>query len=100
MSIDTAMQRLRDANPVPDPAALRKLPVETGVLLTATQQRSNEMQPRPEPFTNQKAPTSQRRKWIPELAAAAVGQGPHVAEEATRCRRVKTQNHSSAGRRI
>jgi hypothetical protein len=44
MSIDAAFQRFREANPVPNPSALRERPVDPGVFLVSTQQRSKHMQ--------------------------------------------------------
>ena len=44
MSVDTAFQRLRDANPVTDPAALRKEAIDAAVFVTKTRQGSIDMQ--------------------------------------------------------
>lgn len=44
MSIDVAFQRFRDANPVPNPAALQPRPVDSDVFVASTQQRSMHMQ--------------------------------------------------------
>lgn len=44
MSIDVAFQRFRDANPVPNPAALQQRPVDSDVFVASTQQRSMHMQ--------------------------------------------------------
>ncbi len=43
MSVDTAFARLRDANPVPEPARLRDKSQDLNALLAATRQRSMEM---------------------------------------------------------
>ncbi len=72
MSGTSAFQRLRDANPVPDPAALRERPVDSSVFLAATQQRSMEMQTEHEAIKTKKAPTRSRRNWMPALVAAVV----------------------------
>ena len=44
MSIDVAFQRFRDANPVPNPAALQQRQVDSDVFVASTQQRSMHMQ--------------------------------------------------------
>ena len=73
MQIDTAFQRLRDANPVPDPAALRERRVESDVFLAATQQRSAKMQTQVKPVAMEPAPKPpNRRRWVPIAAAAVV----------------------------
>lgn len=72
MSIETAFQRLRDANPVPEPAALRERRVDPSVFLATTQQRSREMQTERQPLTTSKSPTPPSRKWMAALAAFVV----------------------------
>ena len=72
MPVDAAFQRLRDANPVPHPAALRERPIDASVFLVATQQRSREMQTDHEPIRTKTAPTLRRRNWIPAVVAAVV----------------------------
>ena len=73
MLVDAAFQRLRDANPVPHPAALRERPIDASVFLVATQQRSREMQTKHEPIQTETAPPRRRRRnWIPAVVAAVV----------------------------
>ena len=72
MLVDAAFQRLRDANPVPHPAALRERPIDASVFLVATQQRSREMQTKHEPIQTETAPPRRRRNWIPAVVAAVV----------------------------
>ena len=70
MSVDIAFQRLRDANPVPEPAALRERRVEAAVFLTGTEQRSRDMETADRPTAIKKKPLGW--KWIPALVTAAV----------------------------
>lgn len=71
MSIDTAMERLRAANPAPDTRLLRDESDDLTALLAATWQRSTNMQAK-QP-TNQEPVNNQRtRGWVIALAAAAV----------------------------
>lgn len=73
MQIEAAFQRLRDANPVRDPAALRERRAEPSVFLSATQQRSAEMQTQVKPVSKSPAPLPpRRRRWVPIAAAAVV----------------------------
>jgi hypothetical protein len=70
MSLETAFQQLREANPVPDPQLLTDGSVDFDGLLAATRQRSMEMQTieQTTPETPQKPP---RRPWLIAVAAAA-----------------------------
>jgi hypothetical protein len=71
MSIDTAMERLRAANPAPDTRLLRDESDDLTALLAATWQRSTNMQTK-QP-TNQEPVNHQKtRGWVIALAAAAV----------------------------
>ena len=72
MSVDSAFQRLRDANPVPEPAALRERRIDAAVFHAATQQRSREMQTENEPITIEKRREPPRWKWMPALVTAVV----------------------------
>jgi hypothetical protein len=67
MSVDTAFQRLRDANPVTDPAALRKEAIDAAVFVTKTRQRSIDMQTQAQRL--EPAPV-RRRRAATALAAA------------------------------
>ena len=68
MSIDNAMDRLRAANPAPDKRLLRAELEDLNVLLSATWQRSTNVQTQPQQETQQSERPS-RRGW---LVAAAV----------------------------
>jgi hypothetical protein len=70
MSVDTAFQRLRDANPVPEPALLRTQSHDSAVLLAATRQRSTVMQTQEETI-NQKGQESPSRRLLIGLGVAA-----------------------------
>lgn len=70
MSVETAFQRLREANPVPDPALLTDRSADFGALLTATMQRSAEMQTHELTRTETPQPPS-RRPWLIAVTAAA-----------------------------
>ena len=72
MSVDVAFQRLRDANPVPRPAALREARPDPSVFLLSTQQRSREMQTEVEPVKTVKPQKPLTRRWVPALAAFVV----------------------------
>ena len=72
MSVDTAFARLRDANPVPEPARLRDKYQDLNALLAATRQRSMEMDTELEIVETQKTATPMWRKALPALVAAAV----------------------------
>lgn len=72
MSIDTAFARLRDANPVPEPARLRDRSQDLSALLAATRQRSMEMGTEIKPLDTYETPTPMWRKAMPALVAAAV----------------------------
>jgi len=74
MSADTAFRHLRDANPVPDPAALRERRPDAVAFLATTQQRSRRMQTQDKPINVEQLepPRSPRSRWlIPALAGAA-----------------------------
>ncbi len=67
MSVELVFDRLRSANPVPDPTALREETIDTGVFLAATEQRREKMQ------TTTVRPTEGRTpKRLPALALASV----------------------------
>ena len=70
MSVETAFQLLREANPVPDPALLTDRSADFGALLTATMQRSAEMQTQELTRTETPQPPS-RRPWLIAVTAAA-----------------------------
>jgi hypothetical protein len=72
MSVDTAFARLRDANPVPEPARLRDKSQDLNALFAATRQRSMEMDTELEIVETQKTTTPMWRKALPGLVAAAV----------------------------
>lgn len=71
MSVDTAMERLRTANPAPDTRLLRDESEDLTALLTATWQRSTNMQTQQ---PQKVEPTKERktRGWLVALATAAV----------------------------
>jgi hypothetical protein len=71
MSVDTAMERLRTANPAPDTRLLRDESEDLTALLTATWQRSTNMQTQQ---PQKVEPTKDRnpRGWLVALTAAAV----------------------------
>ena len=93
MSLETAFQQLREANPVPDPALLTDGSAASAGLLSMTRQRSAEMQTTE--LTKQETPQrpTPRRWLIPASVAAAVivigalvailalGGSPDVADE-------------------
>lgn len=68
MSIDTAMERLRAANPAPDTRLLREESQDLSTLLSATWQRSTNMQTE-QPVKPPRADRPQRNGWL--IAAAA-----------------------------
>lgn len=70
MSIDTAFERLREANPVPRPELLRTENEDISVVRTPEPWRRDEMDTRT--IERKPAPTGVRSKWLPALAAAAV----------------------------
>ena len=72
MSVDTAFRRLRQANPVPEPAGLREQRQASAAFLQTTQQRSEQMQTQDKPTVERGVrPMASRRRWlIPALAAA------------------------------
>lgn len=70
MSIDTAFERLREANPVPRPELLRGENDEISVVRTPEPWRRDEMDT--QTIERKPAPTGGRRKWLPALAGAAV----------------------------
>lgn len=72
MSVETSFQRLREANPVPDPALLTDRSADLGALLTATVQRSAEMQTQELTRIETPQPPSRRPWLIAATAAAAV----------------------------
>jgi len=67
MTVDQAFQRLRDANPVTDPAALRKETIDSAVFLASTRQRSMDMQTQ----TARLEPAPVRRRRVAAALAAA-----------------------------
>jgi len=71
MSVDTAMERLRTANPAPDTRLLRDESEDLTALLTATWQRSTNMQTQQ---PQKVEPTKERksRGWLVAVAAAAL----------------------------
>lgn len=70
MSIDTATQRLRDANPAHEPNLLRSESDDLTALLHATWQRSTNVQTQQaQKLTPQKSP--QKREWLIAVAVAA-----------------------------
>jgi hypothetical protein len=71
MSVDTAMERLRTANPAPDTRLLRDESEDLTALLTATWHRSTNMQTQQ---PQKVEPTKERktRGWLVALATAAV----------------------------
>jgi hypothetical protein len=92
MSVETAFQQLREANPVPDPALLIDASTDFAGLLATTTQRSAEMQT--EELTRPKSPQQRTyRPWLLAASAAAavlvigavlaistIGGSPDVAE--------------------
>ena len=85
MSADTAFQRLRDSNPVPEPALLRKQSHDSAILLAASRQMSTEMQTQEEINNQTKHGPRPRRLLIgigvaaAALVAAAVTVGVALA---------------------
>lgn len=72
MSLDSAFRQLREANPVPDPASLTDASEGFAELLTATRQRSTEVQTQ-EPTKPRTKTSPSRRPWlIPAAGAAAL----------------------------
>ena len=71
MSIDNAMDRLRAANPAPDTRLLRAELDDLNVLLSATWQRSTNVQTQPQQETQQPERPS-RKGWLVAAAAFAV----------------------------
>ena len=71
MSVDTAMERLRPANPAPDTRLLRDESEDLTALLSATWQRSTNMQTQQ---PQKVEPTKERksRGWLVAVAAAAL----------------------------
>jgi hypothetical protein len=70
MSVETAFQQLREANPVPDPALLIDASTDLAGLLATTTQRSAEMQT--EELTRPKSPQQRTdRPWLLAASAAA-----------------------------
>lgn len=67
MSVELAFDRLRSANPVPDPTALRERAIDTGVFLVATQQRREKMQ-----TTTVRPSEGRTGKRLPALALASI----------------------------
>jgi hypothetical protein len=72
MSIDTAFVRLREANPVPEPANLRGTSDDVGALLATTRQRSLEMQTEIEAHEAKKMPKRGWGRVVPIVASVAV----------------------------
>lgn len=72
MNVDTAFRQLRDANPVPEPASLRRQSQDTSVLLAATRQRSTEMQTQEETTGRTRQEPRTRRLLVGIAVAAAV----------------------------
>ncbi len=68
MTIDTAFAALVEANPVPDANAYAEHRIAAAAFLTATRERTNDMQ-----TTETQLPTKEttRRKWQPLVAVAA-----------------------------
>ncbi|MGI9667128.1 MAG: hypothetical protein ACR2N2_08515 [Acidimicrobiia bacterium] len=71
MSVDTAMDRLRAANPAPDTRLLRDESDDLNVLLADTWQRSTSVQTH-EPQKVEDTPSTRRRGWLVAAAAAIV----------------------------
>lgn len=72
MSLDSAFRQLREANPIPDPASLTDASEGFADLLTATRQRSTEVQTQ-EPTKPRTKTRPSRRPWlIPAAGAAAL----------------------------
>lgn len=71
MSLDTAMERLRAANPAPDIRLIRDKPEDLAVLLTTTWQRSTNMDTNQPQGTRSSQPNT-RRGWVAAVAAFAV----------------------------
>lgn len=70
MSTDTAIQRLRDANPAPEPHQITSDSADLDVLLRETWQRSTNMQTQqPQKLRPEDKPTN--RGWLIALAVAA-----------------------------
>lgn len=72
MSVDTALERLRAANPVPDPSMLADRSDEVSVLLPVTWQRSTDMTQTIERPVHEEPPPSKKPRLLVALAAAAV----------------------------
>ena len=70
MSIDTAFERLREANPVPRPELLRTEADDISVVRTPEPWRRDEMDT--QTIERKPAPTGVRGRWLPALAVAAV----------------------------
>jgi hypothetical protein len=71
MSIETAMDRLRAANPAPDTRLLRDQSDDLNVLLSETWQRSTNVQTQ-QPLQMQEPQKPRRRGWLVAAAAFAV----------------------------
>jgi hypothetical protein len=76
MSVDTAFRRLQEANPVPRPATLRERDTDLSVLLTATLERSTDMQtkqPDIEPKEKKARGRVWEMTWVTALIVLSVG---------------------------
>lgn len=76
MSVDTAFRRLQEANPVPRPAALRQRDTDLSSLLTATLERSTDMQtkqPEIEPKEKKTRVRVWQMTWVTALVVLSVG---------------------------
>jgi hypothetical protein len=71
MSIDTAMERLKAANPAPDTRLLRAESEDLTALLTSTWQRSANMQTQ-QPHNTEPVHDRGNRGWVVAVAAATI----------------------------
>jgi Flp pilus assembly protein TadB len=68
MTIDAAFAALVEANPIPDPRSYAEHKLEPAAVLTATRERTRDMQTIDQQESRQKGP---QRKWQPLAAVAA-----------------------------